>query len=96
MTDLQASEDVLTQYLDYLKTTLNIVSARGYGKGHKLKNKADTRGIIDYWQDKDGNNWKLKGWTNGKYIAVLFVYTKKEVPEANADAFLDGVVFPAK
>ena len=96
ISELQLSEDVLIQYLDYLKTTLNIASARGYGKGHKLHNKENTRGVVDYWQDKEGNNWKLRGWTNGKYIAVLFVYTPKEVPEANAEVFLNSLMFPAK
>jgi hypothetical protein len=94
ISDLKISEDVLVQYLDYLKTTLGIVSARGYGKGHLLKNNKKITGIVDYWKDKEENNWKVKGWTNGKYIAVLYVNSKNEIPEAKADVFLDGLVFP--
>ncbi len=94
ITDLQTSEDVLIQYLDYLKGSLKITSAAGYGKGHKLKNRDDIRGVIDYWVDGDAVNWKVKGWTNGKYIAVMYVYTKGNVPETKANIFLDGLMFP--
>jgi hypothetical protein len=94
ITDMQASEDVLIAYLDYLKTSLKITSAAGYGKGHKLKNREDTRGVIDYWKDNDSENWKVKGWTNGKYIVVLYAYTKKDLPEQKVNVFLDGLVLP--
>ena len=92
--DLQTAEDVLISYLDYLKTSLNIVSAAGYGKGHRLKNREDTRGVIDYWKDKDGYKWKIKGWTNGKNLAVLYVYSKGDLPETRVNIFLDGLVLP--
>jgi len=91
--DLKNSEDVLVAYLDYLKTSLKITSAAGYGKGHRLKEKENTRGIIDYWQDSDGLHWKVKGWTDGKYITVLYVYSSREVPETKANAFLNSLLF---
>jgi hypothetical protein len=94
ITDIQVSESTLISYLDYLKTSFKINSAAGYGKGHRLKNREDTRGIIDYWKDSDGLNWKIKGWTDGKYIVVLFVKTAKDVPETKANVFLDGLVLP--
>ena len=84
---------MLVSYLDYLKKSLSITSAAGYGKGHKLKDREDTRGVIDYWKDKD-NNWKITGWTNGKFICVLYVYTKKDIPETKADVFLNSLLFP--
>ena len=92
--DMQTSENVLISYFDYLKTTLNITSATGYGKGHKLKNKENTRGVIDYWKDKDNENWKIKGWTDGKYIGCMYVYSKKELNETKSNIFLDGLLFP--
>jgi hypothetical protein len=93
-TDLQLSEGVLIQYLEYLKGTLNITGARGYSKGHHLKGNLKTTGVADYWQDKDGNNWKVRGWTNGAFIGVLFVYAKTEVPDTRSESFLDGITFP--
>ncbi len=92
--DLEACEKMLISYLDYLKGSLNIISAAGYGKGHKLKDRQDTRGVIDYWQDKDKANWKVKGWTDSKYIVVMYAFTTKELPETKVNLFLDGLVLP--
>jgi hypothetical protein len=94
LANLETSEETLIAYLDYLKTSLKVTTAAGYGKGHRLKNKETTRGVIDYWKDVDGQSWKIKGWTNGKIIAVLYVCSKKEVPEAKANVFLDGLLLP--
>ena len=88
------AEQQLQNYLDYLKTAFSITQAAGYGKGHRLQNDEKTRGMIDYWKDKDGDNWKVKGWTNGKYIGVLMVYGSKEIPEQKVNVFLDGFRFP--
>lgn len=88
------AEGLLISYLDYLKTSFEITKSVGYGKGHRLKDNEATRGVIDYWEDKDGNNWKVKGWTDGKFIAVLYGYSVKELPEVKLNLFLDGFRFP--
>ena len=88
------AEGVLVQYLDYLKGSFGISSAVGYGRGHKLRGNEKTRGIVDYWKDDKGNNIKVKGWTNGRFIAVVMAISDKELPEAKVNAFLDGFVFP--
>lgn len=92
--DLETSEGTLISYLDYLKSTMKIKSAAGYGKGHRLKNNEATRGVIDYWRDADGGNWKIKGWTDGKYIVVMYVSSVKEISESKTNIFLDGLVLP--
>ncbi len=91
---MDEAEEMLVAYLDYLKPNLNIVSAVGYGKGHKLRNREDIKGIIDFWKDKAGDQWKVKGWTNKQYVAVLYVASKKEVPISKANVYLDGFLFP--
>ncbi len=91
---LDEAEEMLIAYLDYLKPNLNIVNATGYGKGHKLRNKENTKGVIDFWKDKSGDEWKVKAWTNKQYIAVLYVAGKKEVPVSKANVYLDGFLFP--
>ena len=91
---LNDAEQVLEQYLDYIKSSFGIEAAAGYGKGHRLRGREDTRGMIDYWKDKEKNNLNVKGWTNGHYIAVLIAISDKEIPFEKGNVFLDGLVFP--
>lgn len=91
---LDEAEQLLTSYLDYLKSSFEILKSVGYGKGLTLNNDSNTRGMQDYWEDKDKNNWKVKGWTNGKYIGVLYAYSPKELNEQRINLFLDGFRFP--
>ena len=70
--EMQLAEDMLIAYMDYLKQSFGITKAAGYGKGHRLNSNELTRGVLDYWQDRENNNWKVKGWRDGKVIAVLY------------------------
>jgi hypothetical protein len=94
--NINDAEEVLISYLDYLKISFKISSSAGYGKGHRLKEREDTRGIIDYWIDDKKDNWKIKGWTDGKCIAVMYAYGKKqkELPETKLNVFLDSFRLP--
>lgn len=92
--ELNAAEEVLIQYLDYLKSNFQITGSAGYGKGHRLRGREDTRGVIDYWTDKDKNNIRVKGWTDGQFIAVLIVISPTELQDTKANLYLDGIVFP--
>lgn len=87
------AEDVMLSYLDYLKTAFKVTSAAGYGKGHRLRNKENIHGIIDYWKDESGINLKVKGWTDGNFIMVLYAKSAKELVETKANVFLDGIIF---
>ena len=91
--DLSAAEELVVSYLDYLKVDFEIASSAGYGKGHRLNSNENTRGIIDYWKDKENYNWKVKAWMDGKFIVVLYANNKKELPE-KIDVFLNGLRFP--
>jgi hypothetical protein len=92
--DLDQAENALISYLDYLKSSFKITKSAGYGKGHRLANNENTRGVIDYWEDKEKNNWKVKGWTNKNYIGVMYAYSLKELPETKLNLYLDGFRFP--
>lgn len=94
VTDLDAAEDLVTSYLDYLKLSFEIASAAGYGKGHQLNNNENTRGIVDYWTDKEKENYKVKAWTDGNFIGVLYAKSKKEIPETKVNVYLDSFRFP--
>lgn len=93
--NLTMAEDLLISYLDYLKASFEITKAAGYGKGHRLNNNENTRGVIDYWEDKEKDNWKVKAWTDGKFIGVLYAYSKKSLPEYKVNIFLDSFRMPA-
>lgn len=94
---IDEAEDLMISYFDYLKTAFEIKSSAGYGKGHTLSGNPAAHGIIDYWQDKNGADWKLKGWTDGKFMAVLYVYANGKMNEPpKVNLFLDGFRFPEK
>lgn len=92
--NLRAAEDAMVGYIEYLKADYEITTVKGYKRGLKLKERDDTRGVMDYWTDNKGNNWKMKGFTNGKYIAILYVFSRKELLEEKADSYLDSFTFP--
>ena len=94
VTDLTMAEDLVISYLDYLKVSFDIKKAAGYGKGHRLNNNENTRGILDYWEGKDLSNWKVKAWTDGKYIGFMYAYSKKELPETKVNVFLESFRLP--
>ncbi len=94
--DLTMAEDLVVSYLDFLKENFGITKAAGYGKGHHLNNNEQTRGVIDYWEDKDLDHWKVKAWTDGSYIGCMYAYSKKELPESKVNVFLDGFRLPVK
>ena len=91
---MELAEQVLGQYLDFLKGSYDITTAKGYTKGHQLKTNAKVRGIADTWNDKDNNHLDVKGWTDGHFIAVLIAISTKDQANPKVNAFLDGIVFP--
>lgn len=94
ISNLDAAEDTIITYLDFLKLDYGIVKGKGYEKGHKLKKEENTRGIFDTWEDAEKNKWKIKAWTNGNFICVLHVHSSKELPEKKTEIFLEGIRFP--
>lgn len=92
--DLQAAEDTIITYLDFLKADYGITKAKGYDKGHRLNGNDSTRGVFDTWEDLEKNNWKIRAWTNGRFICVMHVHSAKELPDKKTEVFLNGLLFP--
>lgn len=92
--DLAAAEDTAITYLDFLKLDYGIVKSKGYNKGHQLNKNPGTRGVFDSWEDADKNKWKIKAWTNGNFICVLYMFSQKELPDKKTTVFLEGLRFP--
>jgi hypothetical protein len=90
-------ETLLISYLDFLKTTFKIKEAVGYGKGHTLESCPSALGVIDYWQDEQGDAWQVKGWINESHLSVMYIYGKSDYPNINISGmFLNGFRFPEK
>jgi len=96
VTNLENAQDTAITYLNFMKLDYLINKAKGYDKGHLLNQNEKTRGIIDYWEDEEGNKWKVKAWTDGKFVGVLYVYGLSLLPENKIDPFLDGFLFTEK
>jgi hypothetical protein len=91
--DLNEAEKITADYMQYLNESFNIIHAEGFQKGLRLNNNEKTRGVYDQWGDAQQNKWLVNGWTNGSYIAVLYVYGKKLTEGSNA-LFLNSLRFP--
>lgn len=93
LTPVSKAEAAVITYVNHLKTQFKVISSTGFSPGHKLKDMENTRGIIEYWKDNEQFNWKIKGWTDGRFITVLLTYSKKELAETTVNPFLDGLLF---
>lgn len=92
--DLDAAEDTVITYLDFLKLDYGIEKAKGYDKGHFLNKNEKTRGVFDTWKDIDKNYWKVRAWTNGNFICIMHMHSEEELPDKKVDVFLHGFRFP--
>jgi hypothetical protein len=66
-------ENLLTAYMDYLKESMKVAGAAGYGRGHRLPDHPDAAGVLDFWQWDDGTKAAVKGWVSRQHLAVLMV-----------------------
>ncbi len=94
MENTEDKENMLVAYLDYLRESFSIVGSAGYGKGHTMESNPSAAGMIDYWQDDEGDLWMVKAWADGSTIAVMLIYGTIEYPSYSAaQLFLDGFRF---
>lgn len=94
--DITVAESVMISYMDYLKTSFKVKESAGYGKGHQLSGNNKATGVIDFWKDEEGTSWKVKSWTDGKFIGFLFAYGPQKALDDNfnrLDVFFNGFRF---
>ncbi|MER3464603.1 MAG: hypothetical protein C4329_09580 [Chitinophagaceae bacterium] len=87
------SEKKLVHFTEGIRAGLSIPHNVGVITGHTLRDKKNTLGIIDFWQDKKGIDWKVKAYTNGKYMTVLYVKNINKGCSVKQEAFLDCFEF---
>jgi hypothetical protein len=87
-------EEMLTQYMDYLKDMFGVKQSAGYGKGHTLDTHPTAKGVLDYWLDAEETHWVVKGWAAESTLFVMFIYGPEDYPNVNvAQLYLNGARF---
>lgn len=87
------AEETLKTFMDSLQAPFDIVSNSGIQPAVDLK--LEGRMVQDYWQDSKGQDWKVKGLTNGSEIALLYIRGINDISVVVEDAFLDSFSFNA-
>lgn len=90
-----SNDYLLISYMDYLKSTLNVKSSAGYGKGHTLSTHPSAVGVLDYWEDETKTQWVVKGWTADGFLCIMFIYGAESIENINVqEVFFNGFRFP--
>jgi hypothetical protein len=84
--------DMLARYMNQLRGPFFVFHQVGQERS-KDWNHASSITLVDYWQDARGVDCKVKGYTNGKTLAVLYVRNIGEAEVAKQEAFLDSFHF---
>lgn len=88
-------EGMMTNYLDYLKSNLNVTESTGYGRGVSLATHPGAKGIRDFWKDET-SDISVISYSDGKVIEVMMIYAQdpeKDITNKR-DAFFNGFRFP--
>lgn len=88
---LEKAEDILFQFLRRSRKPLHIQ----HTASPEIESDGKLLTVTDYWQDKAGIDWKIKGYTNGKIIAYLYVKNITDTTVKAHDRYLDGFRFSA-
>jgi len=89
---LDTATGMLSSYMEKLKGPFAVFHSAGAATEADW-NSTDSSSLVDYWQDASGADWKVKGYTNGRFLAVLYVSNINEADSARQDQFLDSFHF---
>jgi hypothetical protein len=84
------AETLLRGYISKLHTPFSI--AYNTGIHHcESHDEAGLRVITDFWQDEWGVDWKIKGYTDGSFLAVLYVQNINDADVNVEESFFSGL-----
>ena len=86
---LEEASTILAQYTNAVRIPFKIV----HHLPMEMEKQNEKVVLTNYWQDKNGADWKVKGYTNGKIIAVLYVQNIGASNVKDDDNFLSGLKF---
>ena len=88
-------ENLLESYMIFSEDSVfSLDQKAGFGKGHTLDNQPNVKGILQMGKSKDGKEYKIMGWTDGKFIAILSTSSLEEMNVNIQELFLRGIRFP--
>jgi hypothetical protein len=91
--NMAEAEKTLAKFMHTLQKSYDIDHTVGLSLGHLQRGNSYARGIVDYWQDAAEVDWKLKGWTNGRILSVVYVSNITDLPTEKMDMFLNSFRF---
>ena len=88
--DLTDAEKVLLAFMEQLQHSFAIKHTTGLHVETYLH--TSKTAITNYWQDGEQRDWKVKGWTDGVALAVLYIKNIGAVPIEKEETFLNGTL----
>ena len=90
---LEEAQEVMTTYINRLRRPFHALYSTGIDLCQNRSQDSHCIKMVDYWQDEDNFDWKVKGYTDGEVIAVLYVKNINEIDVEKQDEFLDSFWF---
>jgi len=88
---LSDAEQVLIHFIRQLQPIFAVQHTTGiYVEYEPYQSKI---AVVDYWQDVERKDFKIKGWTNGNTMEVFYIKNIGNVPVTKEDFFLNGLLF---
>lgn len=89
---LEEAEALLANYMNKLKKPFHILHSTGINSCTNWNN-SNTSSLTDYWQDVEKKDWKIKGYTDGKVLSLLYVKNIGQGDVRKQDIYLDSFHF---
>jgi len=89
------NQELLCSYLDFLQEQFGVDNSQGYEKNIKLDSNPAAIGVSDKWVDQSENYYRISGWIDNNFMAVLMVYGENNYYPDNTSLkqFLNGFMF---
>jgi hypothetical protein len=93
--DEEEMKHLLYKFLDDVHQSFDIVCGIGLTYGYDHPGDPSIFGFCEYWQDRLGHDWKVKAWSNGLLMTVLYISNIGVVSLKDQETYLDGISFSA-
>ena len=88
-------EKLLESYMVFAENSVFFLEQKaGLGRGHTLDNQPNVKEVLQYGKSKNGKDYQIRGWTDGKYIAILATSSLEEMNYNIQELYLKGIRFP--